>query len=345
MEIIENKELRVEISAVGAEMQSLTDIATGRQLLWQGDPAYWQRRSPVLFPAVGGLWNGTYRTSNGTYRMPKHGFVRQAEWQVSSRTEQSVTFAHEQTPEEAAMFPWPYRVEVEYRLEERRLCTTFRVYNTGSETMFFQMGGHPGFHLPDFAPDRPISGYIELEGRPEYLLRAAEQGCTVVTTDFCAKSGEHGTKSGEQCAKSAEEIENKHYPVPLNADGLVPVCAETFANEALILPDHQISAATLLRTDGTPLVRVSSSAPVWLFWLPVTTTPCQISATGLPSQTTCSPPQANKTALRAAPFVCFEPWYGLCDPIGFEGTVDHRPFINRLEAGALWHGGYEILVY
>ncbi|MCH5178536.1 MAG: hypothetical protein J1F13_02540 [Prevotellaceae bacterium] len=304
MEIIENKELRVEISAVGAEMQSLTDIATGRQLLWQGDPAYWQRRSPVLFPAVGGLWNGTYRTSNGTYRMPKHGFVREAEWQVSSRTEQSVTFAHEQTPEEAAMFPWLYRVEVEYRLEERRLCTTFRVYNTGSETMFFQMGGHPGFHLPDFAPDRPISGYIELEGRPEYLLRAAEQGCTVVTTDFCAKSGN----------KTAAV----HYPVPLDADGLVPVCAETFANEALILPDHQISAATLLRTDGTPLVRVSSSAPVWLFWAPQDL---------------------------HSPFVCFEPWYGLCDPIGFEGMVDHRPFINRLEAGTLWHGGYEILVY
>ena len=311
MEIIENKELRCEISAVGAEMQSLTDIATGRQLLWQGDPAYWQRRSPVLFPAVGGLWNGTYRTSNGIYRMPKHGFVRQAEWQVSSRTEQSVTFAHEQTPEEAAMFPWPYRVEVEYRLEERRLCTIFRVYNTGSETMFFQMGGHPGFHLPDFAPDRPISGDLELEGRPEYLLRAAEQGCTVVTTDFCAKSG-------EQCAKSGNKTAAVHYPVPLDADGLVPVCAETFANEALILPDHQISAATLLRTDGTPLVRVSSSAPVWLFWAPQDL---------------------------HSPFVCFEPWYGLCDPIGFEGTVDHRPFINRLEAGALWHGGYEIFVY
>ena len=332
MEIIENKELRVEISAVGAEMQSLTDIATGRQLLWQGDPAYWQRRSPVLFPAVGGLWNGTYRTSNGTYRMPKHGFVREAEWQVSSRTEQSVTFAPEQTSEEAAMLPWPYRVEVEYRLEERRVCTIFRVYNTGSETMFFQMGGHPGFHLPDFAPDRLISGYIELEGRPEYLLRAAEQGCTAVTAVPCAKSGEHGTKSGEQCTKSGEhrtksgeqcaksgnKIAAVHYPVPLNADGLVPVCAETFANEALILPDHQISAATLLRTDGTPLVRVSSSAPVWLFWAPQSI---------------------------HSPFVCFEPWYGLCDPIGFEGTVDHRPFINRLEAGTLWHGGYEILVY
>lgn len=290
MKIIESGKLRIEISEVGAEMQSLKDMSSGRELLWQGDAAYWHGRSPVLFPAVGGLWNGVYRTENGCYKMPKHGFVRQTVWEVSARSESSVTFAHERTADEAALFPWPYRVEVEYGLQGRSVCVAFRVYNSGDGTMYFQMGGHPGFTLPDFDAQRPVSGYIRFEERPKYLLRATEQGCT----------------------------EAVHYPVPSDADGLVPVCVETFANEALILPDHQISAATLLRKDGTPLVRVSSSAPVWLFWVPQ----------GV-----------------HAPFVCFEPWYGLCDSIGFEGEVGCRPFINRLEADAVWHGGYEILVY
>lgn len=290
MEIIKNGELRIEISEVGAEMQCLTDVQTGKELLWQGDAAYWEGRSPVLFPAVGGLWNGTYRTEKGSYKMPKHGFVKQVVWEVSARTEDSVTFVHEQTADEVAVFPWPYRVEVEYRLQGRRVCVAFRVYNEGDETMYFQMGGHPGFALPDFDKNEPVSGYIRFEEQPGYLLRAAEQGCT------------------EAC----------RYPVPTNGDGLVPVCVDTFANEALIVADHQISAATLLRKDGTPLARVSSSAPAWLFW---------------------SPQGVH------APFVCFEPWYGLCDPIGFEGEVGQRPFINRLEAGATWHGGYEILVY
>lgn len=318
MEVIENGELRVEISELGAEMQSLTDLATGRNLLWTGDAAYWQGRSPVLFPAVGALWNGTYRKGGRSYDMSKHGFVRRILWELSERTADSITFAHEQTADEAAAFPWPYRVEVEYRLQGRKVCVAFRVHNAGSETMYFQIGGHPGFSLPDFEPDKAVSGYIRFEEQPDYILRVAEQGCTVVAEVFRDNS--------------AAGIENVHYPVPADENGLVPVCADTFANEALIFPDRQISAAALLRTDGTPIVRISSSAPVWLFWMPVNS--------GL-----CQNPEANKTVLKAAPFVCFEPWYGLCDPIGFDGDVGQRPFINALAPDEVWRGGYEILVY
>lgn len=290
MEHISNEELSVKISAVGAEMQHLKDKRTGSELLWQGDPAYWSGRSPILFPAVGGLWNATYRNQGKTFKMPKHGFVRKTEWEVAARSENRITFAHELTAEEAEAFPWPYRLEVEYVLEGRRLRALFRVKNLGNETLYFQMGGHPGFALPDFSEEEAVSGFIRFEGKAESLLRAGEQGCT-----------------GPE-----------RYPVPADADGLVPVRVETFADEALILPDGQVSAVTLLRKNRSPLVRVESTAPVWLLWAPQ----------GV-----------------HAPFVCVEPWYGLCDPIGFDGDISLRPFINRLEAGGEWTGGYEILVY
>ncbi|MDY2778499.1 MAG: aldose 1-epimerase family protein, partial [Alloprevotella sp.] len=58
-------------------------------------------------------------------------------------------------------------------------------------------------------------------------------------------------------------------------------------------------------------------APVWLFWSP----------------------QGQH-----APFVCAEPWYGLCDPIGYEGDVSGRPYINSLTAGGVWEGEYTIEV-
>ena len=104
----------------------------------------------------------------------------------------------------------------------------------------------------------------------------------------------------------------------MNEEGLVPVCVDTFANEALIL-DKQITAATLLRADGkTEVARVESTAPVWLFW---------------------SPQGVH------APFVCAEPWYGLCDRIGFEGQLHERQFINELDAQKEWHGGYTVEVF
>lgn len=50
---IENPYLKVEVSSHGAELQSIYDKETEKEVLWQGDPKYWGRRSPILFPNVG----------------------------------------------------------------------------------------------------------------------------------------------------------------------------------------------------------------------------------------------------------------------------------------------------
>ena len=53
MYYLKNGELTVEIASLGAEMKSLKDNRTGLEYLWEGDPAFWKRASPVLFPLVG----------------------------------------------------------------------------------------------------------------------------------------------------------------------------------------------------------------------------------------------------------------------------------------------------
>ena len=58
METISNELLTVGIAEHGAELQSI--MRGGREYLWHGDPSYWKRRSPVLFPIVGSVWNNTY---------------------------------------------------------------------------------------------------------------------------------------------------------------------------------------------------------------------------------------------------------------------------------------------
>lgn len=289
MENISNEILNIAVSAAGAEMQSLKHLPSGRELLWQGDAKFWNRRSPILFPAVGGLWNGTCHVGDKDYALPKHGFMRDKTWTLKAQTAHSVSYEYVDKGEDRAAFPWHYVVGVTYEVDGRFVRAKFAVKNTGDETMYFQMGGHPGFALHDFEENAEVDGYVRLEGKPDHLLRAGEQGCTEPTA----------------------------FPVPMTDDGLVPLCVETFANEALIFDAHQIERATLLDRQCRPVAAVKSTAPVWLFW---------------------SPQGVH------APFVCVEPWYGLCDPIGFAGDVSERPYINRLEPGTTWEGGYEIEV-
>lgn len=291
MENLSNDIISIAVSAAGAEMQSLKHLPTNRELLWQGDSRYWERRSPILFPAVGGLWNGTCRVGNEKHAMPKHGFMRDKTWTLTQHTPQSLTYTYTDKGEDRAAFPWNYEVSVTYTLQGTLVRAEFAVRNLSPTTMYFQMGGHPGFSLPDFnaADDDATDGYLRLEGHPHHVLRAGEQGCTIAAT----------------------------FPFPQTADGLVPLSVSTFAEEALIFDGGQIERATLLDRQRRPIVSVKSTAPVWLFWAP----------------------QGQH-----APFVCAEPWYGLCDPIGFEGDVSQRPYINRLEPGGIWNGGYDIEV-
>ena len=50
---LKNEELTVKISTLGAEIQSIED-KNGVERLWQGDPAIWKGRAPILFPVAGG---------------------------------------------------------------------------------------------------------------------------------------------------------------------------------------------------------------------------------------------------------------------------------------------------
>ena len=50
---MENEKMSVTIADHGAELVSLYDRENQRELMWQADPAYWNRHAPILFPNVG----------------------------------------------------------------------------------------------------------------------------------------------------------------------------------------------------------------------------------------------------------------------------------------------------
>ncbi len=240
MEEIRNDELILTTDSFGAEMQSLRDARTGEEYIWQGAPDTWSGHSPILFPIVGGLWDGTCREGGRELHIPKHGVVRRRPWQLSGRTATTVTYAIESDAETLATFPHDFRVEVTYHLAGRRLCVVFRVENTGLDTMWFQLGGHPAFVLPDFNDAGRPDGYVRLHGSVESRLMVGRQGCT----------------------------RPERYAAPCDADGRIALGRATFDDESLIFDRHQVTRADLLRADGSRRLTVESDAPVWLLWSP-----------------------------------------------------------------------------
>lgn len=285
METIANEMLRVTVSPVGAEVCSVMDVQTGREYIWQADARWWNRHAPILFPIVGGLWNGTCRFGYRSVALPKHGLMRTLTWTVADRRADRVRLEYASTVATFHTFPFAFRLAVTYRLEGRTVRADFEVENPGAAPLHFQLGGHPGFNLPDWAEEHEVDGYLHLEGQPRSLLRAGEQGC----------------------------LEPERLPLPALDDGLLPLRRDTFSHDALIFDSAQVTAATVLDRDRRPVVRVESGAPVWLFWSP---------------------------AGMHAPFVCCEPWYGLCDYQGFAGDVSERPYIQHLPAHQTWQGYY-----
>lgn len=45
------------------------------KLLWQGDPNFWGRHAPVLFPNVGKHYGNHYRIDGMEYPSKQHGFA------------------------------------------------------------------------------------------------------------------------------------------------------------------------------------------------------------------------------------------------------------------------------
>ena len=150
--ILENETLRVKVADAGAELVSVYDKARNLERIWTGDAAVWNRHAPILFPFVGKVVEGQYRIGDRIYAMKtQHGFARDMDFACVSEDTLSVTHcltANEWTRER---YPYDFRLSVTHRLEGRRLWVEWTVENLGAGRMYFSIGGHPGFMLPEGA--------------------------------------------------------------------------------------------------------------------------------------------------------------------------------------------------
>lgn len=144
---IGNAHLSVEVSAMGAEMQSLT-TRDGREWLWHGDGAFWTGRSPILFPIVGKAPEDHVSIEGRRYPMAQHGFARRSEFTLAASGEDFCRFELAATAATRTVYPFDFLLSVEHRVEGSAVAVTAEVTNRDQRPMPFGIGFHPAFLWP-----------------------------------------------------------------------------------------------------------------------------------------------------------------------------------------------------
>ena len=148
MYTIENDTLRIGVNPLGAELSSLYNKSTGLEYIWCGDPVFWGKKSPVLFPIVGGLKDNRYKIDGKSYELNRHGFAREKMFRVINQTPSTLEFELQSDAQTLQVFPFRFTFSIIYTIVAGSLSVTYRVKNTGDERMYFSVGGHPAFQLP-----------------------------------------------------------------------------------------------------------------------------------------------------------------------------------------------------
>ena len=223
MHSIENNLLKVDISPLGAELKSVVHKQHHLEYIWQADPAFWAKSSPVLFPIVGELKDKTYRYNGQAYSLPRHGFAREKRFEVTDQQANEVTFTLQDSEETMTVYPFRFRFSLIYTLTNDVLCVTYRVENRGEEAMFFSVGGHPAFRVP-LAENTTYDDYALVFEKPE--------------------------TAGRWPISSEGLIETTPQPL-LDKNAVLHLAKQLFAKDAVVLKDLQSENVTL-QSDKTP---------------------------------------------------------------------------------------------
>jgi galactose mutarotase-like enzyme len=209
---ISNSTLSASIKHSGAEIFSLKN-KDNKEYIWEGNPDFWGKHSPILFPIVGTLKNNIYTINGKEYQLPRHGFARDMEFKLINESENSATFSLESNEETLKKYPFEFELQLIYTLEETSLHIEYKVINKGNSKMPFSIGAHPAIALPEDFKNYALE-FEKEETLKYYLLE------------------------NDLISNQTKVLETK--------DNLIPLNYKLFENDALIFKTLESNSLTIL---------------------------------------------------------------------------------------------------
>lgn len=239
---IKSDMLEVQISKKGAELKSIKNLKTGKEFLWQGNPDYWALTSPVLFPTIGVSWNDEIHYNGNSYPMKIHGFANKKTFELHKASANEAWFLLKSDEETVKVYPFNFEFLIGFILDKNHLKTVWKVKNLDSKEMYFQIGGHTGFQLPDFDKNADEIGFVKLiepKNPVQFIVKDA---------------GKHFTENPTI------------HTLKTDADGLFPLTKEFFKNDAVVFENNQAKEIMLFDKYKNPLVSVITETPIFALW-------------------------------------------------------------------------------
>lgn len=206
--------LTVTVNHQGAEVCSVKN-KSGLEFIWQAEKQVWPRHAPVLFPIVGKLKNNRFIHEGKPYELGQHGFARDREFRLLSRTDSECVFELAADDDSKQHYPFDFIFRIRYFLKGNTLVTDYTVTNPSGTTIIFSVGAHPGFICPLLPDERMEDYYLEFEHADLYTTGLA-----------------NGLRTDERRK-------------PVMSDNRLPLTPGLFDNDALVFEDSQIHSVSL----------------------------------------------------------------------------------------------------
>lgn len=238
---IQNNKITLQVSSMGAEIKSLK--FEGVERIHDSNPKYWNRSAPLLFPCIGTITNGETKINGTSYPLSKHGFLRDQEAKLYSKTSNELIFQFTSNEKTLTFYPFHYEVLVRYSLNGNQLASRVQVKNLSSEKMPFHFGLHPAFKT-SICEDEKFEDY-------EFIIQ------TLKTYPVLSVNLENGTIDFDSVRRTLDLSK----PLPLNYSD--------YAYDALVFDQIDFDTVTLQNKKATHGVTFQFSPfPMLGIWTP-----------------------------------------------------------------------------
>lgn len=228
---LENEKISIAVKEHGAELSSFKSKESGIEYLWQGNPDVWYGQSPVLFPIVGTILDNKCRIDGKEYEMKRHGIARHRDFELKEKGDGYMILTQSYNEDSLKQYPCKYTLDIEFRLDGKKLTVTHTVSTQDSKTMYFSIGAHPGFNCK-------IGDYLEFEEN-ETLV------CEKIDTDSI--------------------LDGKHYPT-LSDEKIIEITKDVFIDDALILSGMKSKSVYLKSNVRPQVIKFDFASPYLGLW-------------------------------------------------------------------------------